>query len=131
MDVTKMDDEYVRLAQDAVEGLCAVTVPQGFIVEYIPILRHLPEWFPGFQFNKVIGRYKPIIEQMRNQPFDRIQRDMVRYYSHDTTPSFTVFDSSDFLHSVMERLSILLLLRSSNVYNRDRVPLVLAPKKMN
>lgn len=79
MDVTKMDDEYVNLAQEAVEGLCAVTIPEGFVVNYVPIFRHLPNWFPGFEFNKIISRFRPIVEQMRNQPFDKIQQDMVRH----------------------------------------------------
>lgn len=77
MDVTDIHDDYVRLAQEAVLGLSISMMPGTFWVDYFPFLKHLPSWLPGFSLKKTTNHYRPIIEEMRNRPFDKIQREMV------------------------------------------------------
>ena len=42
MDIADLDDEYVLLAQKAVEGISVATVPGVYWVEHFPFLRHIP-----------------------------------------------------------------------------------------
>ncbi|KAK7681339.1 hypothetical protein QCA50_015430 [Cerrena zonata] len=88
MDITDIHDEYVRLAEEAVLGLSVVMLPGAHWVEYFPFLKHLPEWFPGFLVKRTTNYYRPIVETMRNKPFDKIQQDI-----HDgkATPSLTTW----------------------------------------
>ena len=88
MDVSSIDDEYVRLAQEAVFGVSISTLPGTFWAEYFPFLRYLPEWFPGSSFKKTMDYYRLITQEMRDKPFDKIQKDMVSLL-HDQFDSAT------------------------------------------
>ena len=46
MDIADLDDEYVLLAQKAVEGISVATVPGVYWVEHFPFLRHIPVFDP-------------------------------------------------------------------------------------
>ena len=88
MDVTTIDDEYVRLAQDAVYGLSISFLPGTYWAEYFPFLTYLPTWLPGTSFRRTMEKYRPIVREMRDKPFDKIQEDMVGYIVHSLSPSY-------------------------------------------
>ena len=77
MEIDDIKDDYVRLAQEAVYGLSVTFVPGKFWAEYFTILQYLPTWLPGTSFRKATDYYRPIVEEMRNRPYDKIQADMV------------------------------------------------------
>lgn len=77
MDVFDLNDEYVCLAQEAVEGISRATVPGVYWVEHFPFLRHIPSWVPGTSSRKMTEHYKPIAETMRDKPFDQIKQAVV------------------------------------------------------
>ena len=77
-DVPDLGHEYVLLSEEAVQGLSSIIVPGMFWVDYFPILEYIPRWVPGFQFKKQAEYYKPIVEKMRDKPFDDIVQNMVR-----------------------------------------------------
>ena len=79
IDVTDLDDEYVLLAQTALEGLSITTVPGRFWVELFPFIRYLPSWFPWTYSRRTAEHYKPAVEALRDKPFDAIKIDMVRF----------------------------------------------------
>ncbi|KAK7677690.1 hypothetical protein QCA50_019381 [Cerrena zonata] len=76
MDITDIQDDYVRLVREAVLGLSVMAVPGAFWVDYFPFLRFVPAWFPGFPLRKMVDYYRPIVETMRSKPFDKIQREI-------------------------------------------------------
>ena len=77
MDIDDVRDDYVCLAQEAVYGLSVNVVPGAFWADYFPILRYIPAWFPGNSFRRNLEYYRPIVEEMRNRPFDKIRGDVV------------------------------------------------------
>ena len=81
MDVKDMDDEYVMLAQLAMEGLSEGHVPGRYWVEYFPVLQHIPRWFPGTGFRKVAEKFRPYVENMTFKPFDDVIQAMVSAFT--------------------------------------------------
>lgn len=79
MDISDLRDEFVLLAQEAVEGISITTVPGICWLEYFPILRHLPSWIPWMQSKRLTEHYRPIVERMLNKPFDEIKDGIVRH----------------------------------------------------
>ena len=77
MDINDLHDEYVILAQEAVEGISRATVPGVYWVEHFPLLRYIPSWVPGAYSKRMTEYYKPFVQTMRNKPFDEIKRRMV------------------------------------------------------
>ncbi|KAL0068246.1 hypothetical protein AAF712_004631 [Marasmius tenuissimus] len=46
------DDHFVAIAEEASKIISAVTEPGKWLVDSVPILRYLPDWFPGAEFKK-------------------------------------------------------------------------------
>ncbi|KAJ7596168.1 cytochrome P450 [Mycena floridula] len=55
-DIKPVDDEYVQLADEAIRRLSQAMNPGSFLVDFLPILKYVPAWFPG-----------------ANSPFERLQ----------------------------------------------------------
>lgn len=72
MDVEDMNDDYIQLAQIAMDGLGQSHIPGAHWVEYFPILRHLPLWFPGARFRRTAEKFRPYVEDMVQKPYDDV-----------------------------------------------------------
>ncbi|KAK7029402.1 hypothetical protein VNI00_014656 [Paramarasmius palmivorus] len=64
------EDEIVRAANDAMETLSKAIAPGAFLVNQIPILRFVPEWFPGAGFKKTARIWAPLYDAMIDVPFN-------------------------------------------------------------
>ncbi|KAH8094927.1 cytochrome P450 [Cristinia sonorae] len=84
--VENLGDDFITLAHKAVEGLVLALVPGAYWVEYLPFLRHLPSWLPGNRAGKLTDAYRPIVQAMRDQPFDQVEASLAQ---GDGTPSVT------------------------------------------
>src|SRR5882762_3522926 len=45
--VQPYNDPYIKIAEDAIGSISELLIPGAFLVDIIPILRYVPEWFPG------------------------------------------------------------------------------------
>ena len=79
MRIRDMNDNYVLLSKKVVEGITIARIPGRFLMEYFPILRHVPSWFPGSTARKIGNLYKPMIATARNEPYERVEREIVRH----------------------------------------------------
>ena len=53
INVRPYNDPYIKIAEEASRALSELFTPGAFIeilVDIIPILKYLPEWFPGGKF---------------------------------------------------------------------------------
>ena len=50
INVHPYNDPYIKLAEEAVEAIAVLMVTGAFLVDVIPILKYVPEWFPGANF---------------------------------------------------------------------------------
>jgi len=67
-------DEYITVVKKAVEGLSLAVWPGAFWVEFFPFLQHLPAWVPGTRFKQFANKYRPFVEQSRDEPFDLVKK---------------------------------------------------------
>ena len=75
--LTSMDDDWVISAQKAMEGFSLAMVQGEYWVQYLPFLRHLPDWFPGTSFRKLVKEYLPHTYNMRDKPYAKIKAAVV------------------------------------------------------
>lgn len=68
---------YVELADRALESARRMAVPGAFLAEALPVLKHFPTWLPGGNARRFAAKYKPIVQEMRNRPFDEVQNAFV------------------------------------------------------
>lgn len=73
MEIKEMDDEFVQLATMAMGYLSESRRSGAVWVEFVPFLRHIPAWVPGAYAAKLGARTRPVVQRMRNMPYDLVQ----------------------------------------------------------
>ena len=65
-------------------------IPGSFLVDIIPILKYVPEWFPGAKFQRKAAVMRKHAAKMRNTTFGATEELMVCDSSH--FPGFLLDD---------------------------------------
>ncbi|KAJ5334140.1 uncharacterized protein N7506_007923 [Penicillium brevicompactum] len=63
------DDPLVNLADLALQQFSESVVPGAWLVDMIPALKHIPEWFPGAGFKKTARFYAHTLTRLVEEPF--------------------------------------------------------------
>ncbi|THH33282.1 hypothetical protein EUX98_g930 [Antrodiella citrinella] len=74
--VSGMNDEAVVVAQIALEGLSKGAVPGFSWLDYFPLARHIPSWFPGTSSRKLAEKYLPYVRDMKDKPYDEVKANL-------------------------------------------------------
>ncbi|KAM0260067.1 hypothetical protein ACHAQJ_002991 [Trichoderma viride] len=69
-------DPLVNLIQDVMSNLSDAFVPLSWLVDIIPALRHLPDWFPGTQFKQTARKWKSTNEAVVSSPYNFVKKQM-------------------------------------------------------
>ncbi|SJK99774.1 related to cytochrome P450 CYP2 subfamily [Armillaria ostoyae] len=73
-EVEKEEDDMVALVNRAMEELSVASSPGQFLVDIIPILRYVPEWFPGAGFQLKAKQWAQDLRNMVNVPYEMVKR---------------------------------------------------------
>ncbi|KAJ7907941.1 cytochrome P450 [Mycena leptocephala] len=87
IDALPVNDPYISLAAKTVESASNAAVPGRFLVDSFPILKYVPEWFPGAHFKRIAREGKLLSQALRDIPFAEAKRRMT---SGASQPCFTV-----------------------------------------
>lgn len=63
------DDRMVKLVDEAMDQFSETTASNAFLVDVFPILRYIPEWFPGAAWKKKVPKYRRTLQDMLNLPY--------------------------------------------------------------
>ena len=77
MKVRPYNDPYVKIAEEALEAIGELLIPGAFLVDNIPILKYVPEWFPGAKFQSKAATMRKHADIMRNATFSATEELMV------------------------------------------------------
>ncbi|CCM05165.1 uncharacterized protein FIBRA_07374 [Fibroporia radiculosa] len=69
-------DNFVTLADKALATLAASGIFGTYLVDYIPLLRHVPRWMPGAGFKRQALEWRKLNQAMLNAPFDMVKERM-------------------------------------------------------
>ena len=81
INVRPYNDPYIKTAEEAMESAAELLIPGAFLVDTIPILKYVPEWFPGAQFQRKAAMMRKHSAEVRNTPFAATEELMVCNYS--------------------------------------------------
>jgi len=71
--VTDENDTLVELAEKANSDFSRAVAPGAFLVDVLPILRYIPDWFPGATFKKTAKAWRKTVEQLRDEPYNNVK----------------------------------------------------------
>ena len=77
IDVQESNDPYISLAEIALDGLSQAAIPGAFWVDFFPILKYVPRWFPGAGFQRKAARWREINTIMVEKPFRYVEEQLV------------------------------------------------------
>ncbi|TFK33723.1 cytochrome P450 [Crucibulum laeve] len=83
------NDPFIKLAERAVTGISEPLVAGAFLVDTIPILKYVPEWFPGAIFHKKTAK------EVRSLPFIETQKEMAAGTVTPSLISLSLQESND------------------------------------
>jgi len=70
------EDPFVELADKVMHVISLTANPGAYIVDTIPALRYLPEWFPGATFFEEAKRYRNYVNESVSKPHQWVLRQM-------------------------------------------------------
>ncbi|KZW03025.1 cytochrome P450 [Exidia glandulosa HHB12029] len=70
------DDPWVLLSDIAVDVLATLASTGAYLVDLVPALKYLPDWFPGAQFKRDAKAWREIQLRSKEVPFRSIVNDM-------------------------------------------------------
>ncbi|KAL0565745.1 hypothetical protein V5O48_016273 [Marasmius crinis-equi] len=62
------DDHFISIAEEASRVIASSTAPGKWLVDSVPILRFLPDWFPGARFKKRAKLWSKHLYEMSLEP---------------------------------------------------------------
>lgn len=71
------NDPYVETSEEAVNSVITAGVPGAFLVDSIPLLKHVPAWFPGASFQRKARRWHDLARRMLEMPYAEAKRNIV------------------------------------------------------
>ncbi|KAK1222893.1 hypothetical protein PQX77_014315 [Marasmius sp. AFHP31] len=70
----RTDDPYLKLMVRAAEGGLAAATHGSFWVDYFPVLRHVPTWFPGAGFKRKASKWKQAFSDLKEEPWNWVKQ---------------------------------------------------------
>ncbi|KAF8523692.1 cytochrome P450 [Hysterangium stoloniferum] len=76
IDILPENDPYITTAEFAVGLGGTVGAPGSYLVNTIPLLKYLPEWFPGAGFKKKARIWRKKVTDMPTIPFQFVKKEL-------------------------------------------------------
>jgi len=75
--VRPYNNPYIAIAEEAIAAIAELLIPGAFLVDILPILKYVPNWFPGAKFKRKAAMMRKHAERMRNATFAATKEVMV------------------------------------------------------
>ena len=69
INIQPYNDPYIKIVEEAVASTAELVIPGAFLVDIIPILKYVPEWFPGAKFQRKAAVMRKHAAILRNATF--------------------------------------------------------------
>ncbi|KAJ7629466.1 cytochrome P450 [Mycena polygramma] len=96
IEVQSKNDPYISIAEAGIKHVSIMAVPGAFLVDAFPVLKHVPEWFPGAAFKRLAKEWRQEMLEMMEAPFNAVKRAIAHGDARDsfTARSLANIDSS-------------------------------------
>ena len=77
INVRPYNDPFIAIAEEAIDSAAELMIPGAFFVDILPILKYVPDWFPGAKFQRKAAMLRVHSKKIRNAPFAATEKLMV------------------------------------------------------
>ena len=82
IDVADDGDEIMAIVEDALEWIGETFTPGKYFIDVLPILQHVPTWFPGATVQRLIVKWRATVVRLKEEPYRRVKAAMVSAPMH-------------------------------------------------
>jgi len=79
IEVQPKDDIYIETAEKGVRSLFVAAVPGTFLVDSIPLLKYVPAWMPGADFQRKACEWRKSAQDMVELPYQAAKKSIVSF----------------------------------------------------
>jgi cytochrome P450 len=94
LDIESWNDRFLALSQSGITRLGEAIIPGAYLVDILPLLKHLPDWFPGAGFKRYAKESRALTDEMADWPFEKVKADLA---AGTALPSMTSLHLPDVL----------------------------------
>nr|VWO95057.1 N/A [Ganoderma boninense] len=87
LDVVDDGDEIMTIVEDALEWIGETFTPGKYLIDVLPILQHVPTWFPGATVQRLIVKWRSTVVRLKEEPYRRVKAAMARNEAPDSMVS--------------------------------------------
>ena len=80
-DVKTLDDPVIEVGEKSLQLGVKLLMPGGSLLNFIPILCHVPPWVPGATSQKIAAEVKRLTLEMKRIPMDYVKKALVSVVS--------------------------------------------------
>ncbi|KAI3611320.1 cytochrome p450 [Moniliophthora roreri] len=73
IDVLPENDPNIQHADDVIKDLATAFNPASYLVNLLPSLQYIPEWFPGAGWKIKLKAWRKASSELRNAPFEELK----------------------------------------------------------
>ncbi|KAF5331761.1 hypothetical protein D9758_016630 [Tetrapyrgos nigripes] len=66
-------DAFIELVNNAAESINATAIHGSFLMDYFPLLRYVPAWFPGAHFKRKAVHWAQSTSELVNKPWNQLR----------------------------------------------------------
>lgn len=77
METKPTNDPWIHLAEEAMLASAAAAIPGKYLVDVLPWLKYVPEWFPGAGFKRQAREWRELWTRFRVAPFLAAEENIV------------------------------------------------------
>ncbi|KZS91050.1 cytochrome P450 [Sistotremastrum niveocremeum HHB9708] len=71
--IAEEKDPLTKIVEDAMDTFSRSTEPGAWIVDFIPPLQHLPQWFPFVSFHKIAREWRKAVKAFSDNPLNFVK----------------------------------------------------------
>ncbi|KAF9560814.1 cytochrome P450 [Agrocybe pediades] len=90
-EVQAENDFYIKLVHKAMQPLLSSVHAGHYLVDFLPLLKHVPSWFPGAGFKRKAKEWAANAHALRDIPFNNVKQSIV----DGTSKQSFVYDNLD------------------------------------
>ncbi len=69
-------DPLVDLIEHAMDNLSLAFVPLSWVIDAVPAITYLPDWFPGISYRKTAQEFRAVNEAAVDLPYSFVKRQL-------------------------------------------------------
>ncbi|KAJ6569702.1 cytochrome P450 [Mycena sp. CBHHK59/15] len=94
-------DEYVKLADEAITGVSQSAQFGAYLVDYIPLLKYVPAWMPGAQFQRDGLKSRKLGHEMLSRPFEMVKEQLANGRAEPCMITAELESATDSAHEML------------------------------